>query len=191
MTRSFTWGSELPRLQGAKVQLRALRDDDAPAVFAIFGDPEVMKFWSSPPMADVAAAAALVAELQTFFDRRHLFQWGITRHDGGEVLGTCTLHNLELEHRRAEVGFALRRDVWGQGLAADALSTLIRFSFAELDLHRLEADADPQNERSLRLLERQGFRREGYLRERWHHLGEVQDAVFLGLLRPEWTGTGT
>lgn len=54
-------------------------------------------------------------------------------------------------------------------------------------LHRLEADADRDNDRSIRALERQGFKREGYLRERWHHLGEPRDTVFLGLLCPDWT----
>ena len=89
-----------------------------------------------------------------------------------------------------EVGFALGRSAWGHGLATGALEVLINFAFDALDLHRLEADVDPENESSLRVLERQGFRREGYLRERWHHLGEIRDTVFLGLLRREWSRVG-
>jgi RimJ/RimL family protein N-acetyltransferase len=76
----------------------------------------------------------------------------------------------------------------GNGFAGEAFDLLIRFAFESLDLHPLEADVDPENERSLRLLVRQGFRREGYLRERWHHLSRVHDAVFLGLIRTEWSG---
>ena len=79
-------------------------------------------------------------------------------------------------------------ETWGRGFASDAVATVIGFSFNAMNLHRLEADADPDNERSLRVLERQGFRRQGYLRERWHHLGELRDTVLLGLLRREWTG---
>jgi RimJ/RimL family protein N-acetyltransferase len=75
-------------------------------------------------------------------------------------------------------------------LATEAVQLLLDFAFGTLGLHRIEADADPRNERSLRLLERQGFRREGYLRERWHHNGEIQDAIFLGLIRSEWRGGG-
>jgi len=188
MTSSFIWGDEHPRIQGRKVELRSLADRDGQAVFEIFGDPEVMRFWSSAPMGDLAAAKALIDEIRTAFGERRLFQWGICARESGRVIGTCTLFNVDRAHRRAEVGFALRRDVWGQGIATDALGALIAFSFQSLDLHRLEADVDPQNERSLRVLERQGFRREGYLRERWHHLGEVRDGVFLGLLRSDWPG---
>ena len=93
---------------------------------------------------------------------------------------------LSFRHRRAEVGFVLRRDRWGQGLASDALAVLFGFCFGRLGLHRLEADVDPENARSLRLLEKLGFQREGRLRERWQTQGDARDGIFLGLLRPDW-----
>ena len=187
---SFEWGDELPRLSGRRLDLRWLTQQDVPEIFAIFGDAEVMRFWSSPPLRNLTAATTLIEEIQQLFGSRRLFQWGVCSRETNEVFGTCTLFNVDPAHRRAEVGFALRRDTWGHGFATEALRVLIGFSFEALDLHRLEADVDPKNERSLRLLERQGFRREGHLRERWHHLGEVHDAIFLGLLRREWSGAG-
>jgi [ribosomal protein S5]-alanine N-acetyltransferase len=174
------------------VELRGLAAADAPAIFEIFGDPEVMRFWSSPPLIGVAAAADLIERVQAGFRERRYFQWGIvareTGETPGELLGTCTLYELERPHRRSGIGLALRKSAWGRGIGREALELLIGFAFRTLELHRLEADIDPHNERSLRLFERQGFRREGYLRERWHHLGEIQDAVYLGLLRREWPG---
>jgi RimJ/RimL family protein N-acetyltransferase len=68
----------------------------------------------------------------------------------------------------------------------EALTLLFAFAFGELRLRRLEADVDPRNAASIRSLERLGFRREGYLRERWCVNGEIQDALFYGLLRREW-----
>jgi RimJ/RimL family protein N-acetyltransferase len=70
----------------------------------------------------------------------------------------------------------------------EALGALLNFAFDSLNLHRLEADVDPGNLSSVKTLERLGFRREGYLRERWHVGGEIQDALFYGLLRREWPG---
>ena len=64
----------------------------------------------------------------------------------------------------------------------------MQFAFEELGLHRVEADVDPRNARSLRLLERLGFQQEGLLRERYHVSGEIQDAALLGLLRTDWSG---
>ena len=68
----------------------------------------------------------------------------------------------------------------------EALHALLDYAFEELALHRIEADVDPRNTPSIRTVERLGFQREGYLRERWKVNGEIQDTVFFGLLRPEW-----
>jgi RimJ/RimL family protein N-acetyltransferase len=184
----YTWGNELPRLQGQRIELRSLVDGDAPALMAIFGDSEVTKYWASPPIPDLDAAKKIIPDAYDKFARRQLFKWGVASLETGTVLGTCSLGKLELAHRHAEIGFVLRRDLWGQGLATEALGVLFAFCFEKFDLHRIEADVDPENERSLRVLERQGFRREGLLRERWHHLGDVRDGIFLGLLRREWLG---
>lgn len=181
----FSWGDALPTLASERVTLRALTDDDVADLFAIFSDPEVMRYWSSPPMMAESEAATLLREIRECFREKNLFQWGVSDPTSGRVIGTCTLYRLEWPHRRAEVGFALRRSSWGKGLAAEALATLIAFAFDRMNLHRLEADADPRNARSLRLLERAGFQREGLLRERYRVSGEVQDAVVLGLLRTE------
>jgi ribosomal-protein-alanine N-acetyltransferase len=190
LTSPYEWGDELPRLCGPRIDLRWITRRDAPAVFSIFGDPEVMRYWSSPPLRDVAGASKLIDSIHRHFGSRSLFQWGISRKETDEIVGTSTLLNIDTAHRRAEVGIALGRAAWGGGLATEALEVLIGFAFGELGLHRLEADIDPGNKRSLRLFERQGFLREGYLRERWHHLGRPHDTIFLGLLRREWSKAG-
>src|SRR5262249_7799581 len=134
----FDWGDRLLTLPGRRLDLRWLTQDDAPDVLAIFGDPEVMRYWSSPPLQDLAGATALIQEIHDLFRARQLFQWGVCSRASGRVFGTCTLYNLSLAHRRAEVGFAIARASWGQGFATEALELLIGFCFGTLGLHRLE-----------------------------------------------------
>ncbi len=176
----------LPTIPTERLLIRALGPADVPALYAIFGDPAVCRYWSWPALPDLAAAAALEAEIARCFRERSLFQWGLAERATGVVVGTCTLAALSAEHRRAEVGFALARAVWGRGYVAEALPALVRFAFEGLGLHRLEADADPRNAGSIRALERVGFVREGYQRERYLLQGEAQDAVLFGLLQREW-----
>lgn len=186
MTEDFDWGNELPTLIAGRVELRWPTLEDAPALLQVFGDPEVMRYWSRAPFPDLETATQLVAEIHECFRTRKLFQWGIAARGEHELLGTCTLFHLDAANRRAEIGYALGRRSWGQGLAAEALGALIGFCFETLGLHRIEADIDPRNERSIRLVERQGFRREGTLRERYHVEGEIQDSAYFGLLAREW-----
>jgi RimJ/RimL family protein N-acetyltransferase len=176
----------LPTLVGDRVQLRWLTHEDSDALFDVFGDPEVVRYWSSPALEGRSAATALVDEIHEYRRAGSLFQWGVARSDDDFVIGTCTLASIDRQHQRAEIGFALRRDAWGQGLAAEALDLLIRHAFDEMGLHRLEADVDPENTSSLRLLSRRGFRDEGRMRQRWRHSGQWRDSVMLALLAPEW-----
>jgi RimJ/RimL family protein N-acetyltransferase len=176
----------LPTINATRVSLRWLTDADASSLFAIFSDPKVMRYWSSPPFADKQAARKLLDDIHDGFRRKTLFQWGIARRMDDRVIGTCTLFHFDIANRRAEIGYALGREHWGSGYMQEALGALLDFSFDTLNMHRLEADVDPHNLASVKTLERLGFQREGYLRERWLVNGEVQDALFYGLLRREW-----
>ena len=186
---SFAWGDAMPRLTAARIVLRPLESRDVAALFEVFSDPQVTRYWSSPPLRDMSAAGGLLQDIRDHFERKTLFQWGVARQVDDVVIGTCTLCRLEAEHGRAEVGFALGRRHWGRGMMTEALGALVRFAFEQLGLHRLEADTDPRNTPSVRCLERQGFRLEGHLRQRYRLGGELQDALVFGLLRHEWEQT--
>lgn len=177
---------KLPTIEAERVRLRWLAESDARALFSIFSDAEVMRYWSSPPLAGLDAANELLAHIHDSFARRTLFQWGIARREDDLVVGTCTLFHLDAGNRRAELGYALGRGHWGQGYMQEALGALLGFAFTELNLHRMEADVDPANAASIKTLERLGFQREGYLRERWLVGEGIYDALFYGLLRREW-----
>ena len=185
-TKSFDWGSRLPTLRTARLTLRSLEVSDEADVFAVFSDPMVLRDWDGATMTTPQDAMNYIDHIHLGFRRRELFQWGITDRETNAVVGTCTLTHLLPLHERAEIGFAIRQDRWGQGLGSEAVAAVVAFGFESLHLHRIEADVDPRNERSLRLLERLGFRREGHLRERYYINGERQDALMMGLLRSEW-----
>jgi len=179
-------GDLLPTLAAPQVALRWLTEADVGAIYAIFSDPEVMRYWSTPPMSDIAQARRLVADIHDGFRARRLFQWGVARLEDDRIVGTCTLFAINESQGRAEIGYALGREFWGRGYMNEALTTLLDFAFGSLSMRRLEADIDPRNAGSLRALERLGFLREGLLRERWRVNGELQDSIVLGLLSDDW-----
>jgi ribosomal-protein-alanine N-acetyltransferase len=176
----------LPTIEASRVILRWIHEEDVDALYAIFSDLEVMRYWSTTPLADRDAAAALLKDIHDGFERHTLLKWGVARRTDNLLIGTVTLINFDFTHRRAEVGYALGRAHWGNGYIQEALHVLLDYAFEELDLHRIEADVDPRNAASIRTLERLGFQREGYLRERWQVGGEILDGLFYGLLRPDW-----
>lgn len=184
-------GDVLPTLTSSRLTLRPLELSDVPALFEIFCDRNVMRYWSSEPWTDPAEGVELVESLRGQFADGSLYEWGVVRKDGDALIGTCTLAHIDAGNRRAEIGFTLRHDHWGQGYMTEAARTLISFAFGELGLHRIEADVDPRNAASIGLLERLAFQREGYLRERWFVGGEINDTVLYGLLRRDWPDTSS
>lgn len=175
-----------PQLRGLRTRLRGPRPDDADAVFALFSDPAVMRYWSRPPMTQRSEAEAAIAEMQEAFAERDKINW-VVADKRDAVIGTCTLFHFDPRHRRAEIGYALRSDHWGQGLAREAVSAALDWAFRTLSLHRVEADIDPRNDGSRRILERLGFASEGVLRERFFVGESAADSEIFGLLSSDWS----
>ncbi len=178
----------LPTISTPRLRLRPIGRHDADDLFAVFSDLEVVRYWSAPPLADLAEAVALAERIERQEDTGALLQWAIVRTDEDRLLGTCTLAEVDLRHRRAALGYALGRTSWGQGLAREAVQALLGFAFEALELHRIAADVHPDNTRSLRLLTALGFSHEGVQRESYLVMDAWQDAVMLALLRQEWPG---
>jgi len=175
-----------PALTGRRVHLRGPRADDADAVFTLFADPDVMRYWSRPPMTVRAEAEGLIDEIGESFSTRAGFNWMVVQPEDDAVIGTVALFRFEPRHRRAEIGYSLRSDHWGRGLAAEAVTVMLDWAIRTLGLHRVEADIDPRNEGSRKLLERLGFASEGVLRERYFVGDEVSDTELFGLLAEDW-----
>lgn len=173
-------------LRTARLLLRPLRDSDVAAMYAVFSEPRVTRYWSTPPWTKLEQAVAFVERDLAAMRVGDYLRLGLERLDGGALIGQCTLFNLAQPSRRAELGYAMGIGAWGQGFMHEALVALLNHGFAALKLNRVEADIDPRNAASARSLERLGFQREGLLRERWIVAGEVCDSCLYGLLARDW-----
>ncbi|RDZ26957.1 GNAT family N-acetyltransferase [Lysobacter silvisoli] len=177
--------SEFPRLRGERVSLRGPRDEDAEGLYALFSDPQVMRYWSRPAMRERTEAQAMIDSIRQNQQQRSAFNWVIA--DGADqVVGSCTLFRFDANHRRAELGYALHPSQWGRGVAREATSLALEWAFAALGLHRVDASIDPDNDASRTLLHRLGFVSEGRLRESFFVGDKVTDSELLGLLASDW-----
>ncbi|MGH6893409.1 MAG: GNAT family N-acetyltransferase [Dongiaceae bacterium] len=163
-------------LRTERLVLRRPRSDDVAAMHAILRDPVAMRYWSTLPHATLAESEAWVAmtidaiiagECDDFFIERE-----------GLLIGKAGLWHGN------EIGFLFSPTVWGKGYAREALSAVIDRAFSVLGLSEIRADADPRNERCLRLLSRLGFRETGRAERTFHIGGEWSDSIYLALAKP-------
>ncbi|MFO0553330.1 MAG: GNAT family N-acetyltransferase [Polyangiaceae bacterium] len=177
-----------PAFANDRVALRPFVEDDAPDVFALYADREAVRFGFSPKMDDEHDAHRLIEETHRLARERTLFHFGVVERGRDRIVGHGTLFAFHEPSARAEVGYSVLRARWGEGLGTATVDALARLAFEGAELRRLEADVDPRNVASLRVLAKVGFEREGFARERWILNGEVQDSVLFGLLRRSWRG---
>lgn len=178
-----------PVLTTPRLVLRELRPTDAEAFYAILADPEVMRYYGSEAHESLTQTRALIARLQKSYGHRLSMRWAVTLAREDRLIGSVSFWHFDEDYQRAETGYDLHPAFWGQGIMAEALSAVLTYGFTEMNLHRVEANIDMQNERSKRLLLKLGFTYEGRLRERFFFRGQFEDEYYFGLLRQEWLAT--
>src|SRR6185436_12137964 len=135
----------LPTIDTNRLSLRWITAGDVDDFYAVYSNPEVMRYWSTPPLPNKEAAGKLIEEIHDGFSRQQLLKWGIALRSDNTLIGSVTLFHPDFTHRRAEIGYALGRPYWGQGYMQETLTAVVNYAFTVLDFHRIEADVDPRN----------------------------------------------
>lgn len=176
-----------PRLQTDRLILREIEMDDTEAVFRHLSNGEVTKYMDIEPLAAPEEAEEIIRFCQDLFERGAGIRWGIELKEETRLVGTCGFNTwIKTGARRAEIGYDLSRDYWGRGIMNEALRAVIDYGFKQMNFNRLEALVDVANGRSMRVLRRLGFQREGVLREYMYYKGKFWDEVCFSLLQREW-----
>ena len=171
----------LPILETERLRLAPLAPGDADHLFPAMGDPEVMAYWDVSEVDDPDLVARIVqGQVDAMAEGKALY-WIMRTLDTGAFLGSCDLSEIDRWHRRAEVGFMLDREAWGQGYALEAMRTVVAFA-ATNGLRKLTARTHLGNRRSEVLLQKLGFTEEGLLRGHILKDGERRDCRLFGLL---------
>ncbi|MFT3953414.1 MAG: GNAT family N-acetyltransferase [Piscinibacter sp.] len=175
--------AESPRLL-----VRPVTPADLPDLMAVNGDAEVVRHLPYAVWAGPADGEAWLERMQTLEAVDQARQLVLVERDGGAVVGTLLLFRFEPASQRAEVGYALARRCWGQGLMREALVAVCARLFDAGAVRRFEAEVNPENAASRGLLLSLGFVHEGRRRQRWVAKGAVYDVDCFGLLSGELRG---
>jgi [ribosomal protein S5]-alanine N-acetyltransferase len=173
----------LPLLETKRLRLRPLKLDDATDVFAYAQDPLVSQHVLWHQHHQLSDAITFVKTIVRKYENGEVAEWGIELKSERVIVGTCGFVNYSAEHRKAEVGYALARRLWGNGMASEALEAVVRIAFDELNLNRLEARCTLENKASMRVLDRAGFSREGLMPAQLWIKGSFHDVAYYGRLK--------
>ena len=178
-----------PPLSDGVVTLRPWTRDDVAAIAGACSDPDIARWLDAVPQPyGEAEARAYVAYAERGWrGRGGESPFAAVDAETGEVLGSCGVHWVDPEQAIAEVGYWVRREARGRGVATRATRLVAGWVLGTLHYERLQLRADPLNEASCRVAERAGFTREGVLRSARFSIrqGRRTDVAVYSLLRGE------
>lgn len=173
---------DTPDLQTERLLLRRLTREDAADIFAYASDPEVARLTTWEAHRTLDDSLQYLERVRTWYDEGFGGPWGLVLKGTGTLVGTCGLAVVP-EHYRAELGYAIARSCWGQGLMTEAARAAIHFGFVSLGLNRIEARCWLDNIASARVMEKCGMKYEGTLREQIFIKGRFDTLLIYSILR--------
>ena len=177
--------NNFPKIKTNRLILREVTRADAEDMLSYLSDEDVVKHMGLEPFQSIADALDEIEWYQSILKEQTGIRWGITEKDSGKVIGSCGFLNRQAKHFRAEVGFELSKVFWGKGIASEALNAVVRYGFQQFQLERIEALIEPENKSSQKLVEKQGFLREGLLRNYEFTCGKFDDLYMYSLLKDD------
>jgi RimJ/RimL family protein N-acetyltransferase len=139
-----------------RLTLRPFISDDVRCAFDWFGDPSVMRFIPSGPDRSMEQTAARIANYQRHQSEYGFSKWIIIDRGSDRPIGDAGLLWLP-EYGWIDFGYRLAQSFWGRGLATEAASAWVQKAFGELKLSRLVAIVHPDNDASMRVLQKLAF----------------------------------
>jgi RimJ/RimL family protein N-acetyltransferase len=174
-------------IQSDRLILRQVKAEDADAIFGYRSNAIINQFqgWIPETIEDVCdfirdKVSAVIDQHDTWF------QLAIIRKDTGELIGDVGIHFLESGSLQVEIGCTLNFNQHGNGFATEALTETVNFLFRNLNKHRVIASIDPRNEKSIKLVERIGMRKEAHFRKSLRINNEWVDDMVYAILKEDW-----
>src|SRR5215831_16763561 len=152
--------SPFPYLETARLRLRQLKEEDANEIFILRSDESVNEFLDRPKAVTLDDALQHISKISKNINNNEAIMWAICLKDNSTLIGTICLWNIVKENDYAELGYELLPQFQGKGIMQDALSKVIEYGFENLKLKTIEAWLSSKNLRSIKLLEKNNFKRD-------------------------------
>jgi [ribosomal protein S5]-alanine N-acetyltransferase len=186
---------DFPTITTDRLVLREIVSSDSDAVFRIFSNDQVTRFYDCDSYKNIPDAQRHIERINRCYAAggQVCFRWGVAPASAlSELIGTCGYHTVNKPHRSIMIGYELHPAYWGKGYAYEAVASMLGFCFKKdfpFVLNRVAATTNLDSEKSIKLLKRLGFTEEGILREAGFWKNKYHDLRLFSLLKKEWTET--
>ncbi len=146
-----------PNLTTERVNLRQVNIQDDKEVFALRSDTRVNKFLDRATPVTIDDARKFIEKINDQIAKNEGIYWAIVLKNNNKLIGTICYWNISKEHFSAEIGYELQPGFQGRGFMQEVIITVIEYGFTTMKLKSIDADLDPNNTKSINVLQKNGF----------------------------------
>ncbi|MEK5232190.1 GNAT family protein [Lysinibacillus sp. FSL K6-0232] len=175
---------QFPTLSSANLELKKIEDAHIEELFAIYDNDNVFEFCGIIPKHNRQTVQKMIGHFERDYQKKSRIKWGIFEKSQQEKLvGIIEAMDFQQKINMVTIGYYLAEDAWGKGIATEAVATIVKFLLEEVQINRIQAEVMPLNEASKKVLVKNGFLKEGLLRQAaiWSGKGVI-DLEIYGLL---------
>lgn len=154
-----------PNLEANEYQLRKLKISDINEIFLTRSDDRILKYLDIPKAKRKEEALDFIEKVNSGIKENKWIYWGIVEKQKNKIIGTICLWNLMEKPRKADIGFVLLPEYQGKGIMQKIIPKVIEFGFEKMKLDIIAGEVSPQNIKSIKLMEKSGFRYDHKLKQ--------------------------
>lgn len=173
-----------PTINTERLVLRELEATDVNEIFFLRSDMDILKYLDKEPAQSVDEAKKFIESIKENTTKNNSILWGIALTESPAIIGSICFWRIIKEHYRAEIGYVLHPAFQGKGIMDEAIKAALQYGFEVMQLHSVEANINPANIASMKLLEKNGFVREAYFKENYYYNGKFIDSAIYSLIKP-------
>ena len=178
--------SSIPTIETERLILRKLMVSDADDMHEYSRDVNVTKYLTWSPHPDRYYTIDYIKFATKRYKTGEFRDWAVIDKATGKMIGTCGFTSIDLQNKRAEIGYCYNAQSWGRGIATEALERVVKFGFDTFDIDRIEGKFMVDNTASRRVMEKVGMMYEGTLRSYMFIKEKHRDVGVCSILRSDY-----
>lgn len=179
---------EFPVIETSDVVLKKIEVLHLDEVYEIYNNDKVFEHCGIIPKHNKETVKSMIGHFERDYHKKSRIKWGIFTHTASDQLvGIIEAFDFNQKVDMVTIGYFLAESYWGKGIATSAVQALVGFLFDQVNVNRIQAEVMPVNEVSKKVLLKNGFVKEGTLRQAalWSGKGIV-DLEIYGILKNEY-----
>ncbi|MED1624844.1 GNAT family N-acetyltransferase [Bacillus pseudomycoides] len=179
---------DFPVLESVNLVLRKIEEVHLQEVYSIYDNDKVFEYCGIIPKHNLQTVRKMIGHFDGDYHKKSRIKWGIfQKNQSDKLVGIIESMDFNQKVNMVSIGYFLAEDYWGKGIATESVRMVVKFLFEEVNVNRIQAEVMPVNEVSKKVLLKNGFIKEGVLRQAslWSGKGVI-DLEIYGILKGDY-----